>query len=89
MIINISNPQEIYKFLLTPKKYRKKINNIELSFNYNFDQQMMSLSDVKINNLLNQNMNDILKNLIFKNDKLQNKIYFKNIINKAIKSYVG
>ena len=50
---------------------------------------MMSLSDVKINNLLNQNMNNILKNLIFKNDKLQNKIYFKNIINKAIKSYVG
>ena len=88
-IINISNPQEIYKFLLTPKKYRKKINNIELSFNYNFDQQMMSLSDVKINNLLNQNMNDILKNLTFRNNKLQNKIYFKNIINKAIKSYVG
>ena len=49
----------------------------------------MSLKDIKINNLINQDFNNILNNLNFKNDKLQNKIYLKNIINEMIKSYVG
>jgi hypothetical protein len=89
LMINILNPQEIYKFLLTPKNHRIKIKNIELNFNYNFDQKILNLNDVKVNNLLNQNINDVLKSLTFRDNKLQNKVYFKNVINEAIKSYAG
>ena len=87
--IFIDNSAEIYKSLLTPKRNRTKINKIDLNFNYNFDYKTLDLSDIKIDNELNQKLNMILKNLTFKNDKLQNKIYFKNKINKAIKAYSG
>ena len=87
--ININNYNEIYKFLLTPKNYRNEINQIDLNFTYNFDQKIAELKDIKIDNKINQNVNKILSNVILKKDDLQNKIYFKNLLNEAIKSYAG
>ncbi len=87
--IVILNHGDMYKFLVTPKKYREKIKKIDLNFTYNFDQKILKFDDIKINNKINQNVNEILKSLIFKEDRLKNKIYIKKIINKAIKAYVG
>ena len=87
--INVKDYNEIYKFLLTPKNYRNKINQIDLNFTYNFDQKIAELKDIKIDNKINQNINKILSNVILKKDDLQNKIYFKNLLNEAIKSYAG
>jgi len=87
--IIIKDSQEIYKTLLTPKNYRAEIKKIELNFNYNFDQKILKLNDIRVDNVINKNVSNILKNLTVKSDKLQNKIYFKNMINKAIKFYAG
>ena len=87
--INVKDYNEIYKFLLTPKNYRNKIDQIDLNFTYNFDQNIAALRDIKIDNKINQNINKILNNVILKKDDLQNKIYFKNLLNEAIKSYAG
>ena len=87
--INIIDYNEVYKFLLTPKNYRNKISKIDLNFTYNFDQNIAELEDIKIDNKINQNVNKILNNVIFKKDDLQNKIYFKNLLNEVIKSYAG
>ncbi len=87
--INIVDYKEVYKFLLTPKNYRNKINQIGFNFTYNFDQNTAQLKDIKIDNKINENVNKILSNIILKKDDLQNKIYFKNLLNEAIKSYAG
>ncbi len=87
--INVQDHNEIYKFLLTPKNYRNKIDQIDLNFTYNFDQKIAALRDIKIDDKINQNINKILSNIIIKKDDLQNKIYFKNLLNEAIKSYAG
>ena len=87
--IKIKEFNKLYKFLLTPKNYRKKINQIDLNFTYNFDQKIAELKDIKIDNKINDNVNKILSNVILKKDDLQNKIYFKNLLNQAIKSYAG
>ena len=87
--INVKDYNEVYKFLLTPKNYRNKIDQIDLSFTYNFDQKIAALKDIKIDNKINQSINKILSNIIIKKDDLQNKIYFKNLLNKAIKNYAG
>ena len=89
LYIAINDSREIYKFLLTPKNYRKEIKKIELNFNYNFDQKLLSLNDIQINNEISQNLNKKLIGLMLKDNKLQNKVYFKSIINKALKSYAG
>jgi len=87
--VECDNYNEIYKFLLTPKNYRNKISQIDLNFTYNFDQKTAELKDIKVDNKINQNVNKILNNVILKKDNLQNKIYFKNLLNQAIKNYFG
>ena len=87
--IIINNYDEIYKYLLTPKNYRNEIKKIDLNFTYNFDQKIANLKDIKIDGKINQNINIILNNLILKSDNLHNKIYFKNLLNEAIKNYAG
>ena len=87
--IKINDPSEIYKLLLTPKNYRTKIKQIDLNFTYNFDQKIAELKDIKIDNIINQDVNKILNSLILKKDNLKNKIYFKNLLNEALKNYAG
>ena len=87
--ININSYSEMYKFLLTPKNYRNEIKKIDLNFTYNFDQNIAELKDIKIDDNIDQNVNRILNNVIIKKDDLQNKIYFKNLLNAAIKNYAG
>ena len=62
--IIIKDSQEIYKTLLTPKNYRTEIEKIELNFNYNFDQKILKLNDIRVDNVINKNVGNILKNLI-------------------------
>jgi len=87
--INVKDYNKVYKFLLTPKNYRKKIDQIDLNFTYNFDNKIAEFKDIKIDNKINQNINKILNNVFFKKEYLQNKIYFKNLLNEAFKSYAG
>ena len=87
--IYINDYNKIYKFLLTPKNYRNKIKEVDFNFTYNFDQKIAELKDIKIDNKIIQGVNKILNNIVFKKEDLQNKIYFKNLLNEAIKNYAG
>ena len=87
--IDIINKNEIFKYFLTPKNYRKEIKNLEFNFSYSFDQKTINLSDIKIDGDFNNKVNDILSTLNLSDSKLQNKIYFKNLLNDAIRAYAG
>ena len=87
--IYINDYKKIYKFLLTPKNYRNKIKEVDFNFTYNFDQRIAELNDIMIDNKINESVNKILNNVVFKKEDLQNKIYFKNLLNEAIKNYAG
>ena len=87
--LTIKNSDEIYKFLLTPKNYRNELKNIEANFVYNFDQKIVNLDNIIIDNKNNKDLNKTLESLIFKKNKLQNRIYLKIILNRALKFYAG
>jgi len=87
--IYLNNHNEIYKFLVTPKNYRKKITRIDLNFLYGFDQKIIKLKDIRIDGKINENINKIFNDVIIKDNNLQNKIYFKNLFNEALKVYAG
>ena len=87
--INITNVKNIYKFLLTPKNFRKKIKTIDFSFSYSFDEKVIVLRDIMIDGKYNQEVNKQLNNIYFRESNLQNKIYFKNMANNIIKAYSG
>ena len=89
VLIKINDYNEVYKFFQTPRNYRKEIKKIELNLNYNFDQLTAKLNDIKVDGLVNKQINKSLNQLIFKDNKLQNRIYFKNLMNQVIKRYAG
>jgi hypothetical protein len=87
--IKINNYNELYKFFQTPRNYRKEIKKVEFNLRYNFDQYTANLNGIKIDGLIDQNINKTLKQLNIRDNKLKNRIYFKNLMNKAIKLYAG
>ena len=87
--INITNVKNIYKFLLTPKNFRKNIKMIDLSFSYSFDEKVILLNDIMIDGQYNQKVNKQLNDIHFRGSNLQNKIYIKNIMNDLIEAYAG
>ena len=87
--INIDESNKIYKFLLTPKNLRKKIKKVDLNFTYNFDRKIVGFEDIKVDGKFDKNVNKTMKNISINNGDLQNKIYFKKLLNEAIKAYAG
>ena len=87
--INVKNYNEIYKSLLTPKNYRNKFSDIDLGFSYNFNRQSLKLKDIKIDGKINNGLSSVVGDINLKDNNLQNKIFFKNLLNRAIKAYAG
>ena len=87
--VNIKNVKNIYKFLLTPKNFRKKIKTIDFSFSYVFSEKVIILNDIIIDGKYNQKVNEKLNNIYFRGSDMQNKIFFKNMTNDLLKSYSG
>jgi len=87
--VNITNVENIYKFLLTPKNFRKEIKTIDYTFTYVFSEKTIMLNDIMIDGKYNQKVNKRLNNIYLRDNVLQNKIYFKNIINDVIEAYAG
>jgi len=87
--IKIKNVKNIYKFLLTPKNFRKKIKTIDFSFSYAFDEKVIILNDIIIDGKYNKKVNEKLNNIYFRGSDTQNKIFFKNMTNDLLKAYSG
>jgi len=87
--VNITNIKNIYKFLLTPKNFRKEIKTIDFSFTYVFSEKAIMLSDIMINGKYNQKINKSLNNIYLRDNDIQNKIFFKNMFNDIIEIYFG
>jgi len=87
--IDIINSDELYKYLLTPKNLRKKINKMNINFTYLFDDKVININDIKVDGKLNKSLNDNFNQILLKDNNLQNKIYFKKLLNDAIRSYAG
>jgi hypothetical protein len=87
--IKLINLDEIYKFLITPKNLRKKINKMNINFTYSFDEKTLSINDIKVDSITDKKLLNNLNEINLKENSLQNKIILKNLLNKAIKSYAG
>jgi hypothetical protein len=87
--IDLINLDEIYKFLVTPKNLRKKINKMNINFTYLFDEKTLNINDIKIDGIEDENLLKNLNKIYLKENSLQNKIYLKKYLNDAIKNYAG
>jgi len=87
--ISINNSNELYKFLLTPKNLRKKISKVNVNFTYLFDEKNIKIKSIRIDGKTLEKSKNTFADILLKENKLQNKIYFKNLLNEVIKNYSG
>jgi hypothetical protein len=87
--IKLINLDEIYKFLITPKNLRKKINRVNINFTYLFDEKTLNINDIKVDGIADENLLKNLNEIYLKENSLQNKIYLKKYLNDAINNYAG
>jgi len=87
--IKLINLDEIYKYLVTPKNLRKKMNKMNINFIYLFDEKTLYINDIKVDGIADEDLLKNLNGINLKENILQNKIYFKNFLNDAIKNYAG
>ena len=87
--IIINNSNQLYKFLVTPKNLRKKISKVNVNFTYLFDEKNININDIRIDGKTLEKSKYIFDDILLKENNLQNKIYFKNLLNAVIKSYAG
>jgi hypothetical protein len=89
MDVDIKKYSEIYKFFQTPRNFRKEIKKLNFIFSYNFDEEIIDISNIKIDNQNNLEVSEILKKYVSQENVLKNRIYLKNLINRALKAYSG
>jgi hypothetical protein len=87
--IKLINLDKIYKFLITPKNLRKKINKINVKFTYIFDEKTLNINDIKVDGIYDKNLLNNLNVIKLKENSLQNKVYLKKFLNDVIKIYAG
>ena len=48
-----------------------------------------NLNNVKIDEIINEDVNNVLSEINFKMNIIQNRIYIKNLLNQVFKNYFG
>ena len=89
MILEFKNLDNFYRSFQVKKNDRKKIQKIELDFNYNLDNQKISFDNVKIDNKSNSEIQKFIDNFNSKQNIILNKVTFKNFINNFFSVYAG
>jgi len=84
--IDINN---FYRTFQIRKDLRKNIKQIKIDFVYNYNQKEISFDNAKIDNKSNTKIQEFLDNFNEKENRVFNKITFKQFINNFFKTYAG
>ncbi len=77
----INDSDKLYKFFQTKKIHRKKINKINITFNYDLINKILNIEKVKIDNESNDGIESIVNEFNKTGDNLKNRIDLKNFFN--------
>ena len=75
--------------MVTPKNLRKKISKVNVNFTYLFDEKNININDIRIDGKTLEKSKYTFDDILLKENNLQNRIYFKNLLNEVIKNYEG
>ena len=78
-----------YRSFQIKKNYRKKIQQIELYFVYDFNANNIGFSNAKIDNKPNLKVEEYFDKFNEKENRVLNKIKFKNLVNDFFRIYSG
>ena len=78
-----------YTNYFKPKKYRRKIDNINFVINYDFQLDTISIERISIDRETNDSMQNFVKDFNTQENQLKNRVELRNLFNFLIESYEG
>ncbi len=88
-ILNFKQIDNFYKSFQVPKMNRRKIDQITIDFLYNLNTQKITFDNIKVDNQQNSKLEKYISDFNLSNDRIFNKIKFKNFVNNFFASYAG
>ncbi len=89
VVLDFSDLNKFYQTFQVKKTDRKKIDQIQIDFDYNLINKNVSFDNVKIDNDRNNNLQKFLDTFNSSKTRVFNKITFKNFINNFFSNYDG
>ena len=89
ILIEVKNKDDFYSSYQVNKNFRKDINEIEFDFIYSLSQNKFSFDNVRVNKVNNENVDEFINNFNSNQDRVFNKVKFKNFVNGFFKVYAG
>jgi len=89
IVINIKDQDDFYKSFQIAKDLRKDLKNIELDFNYDFNENKIYFDNLRIDNKTNEKLDRLISKFNASEEKFFNKITFKTFVNKVFTAYFG
>ena len=84
--INIIDEKKFYSFLQTNKKYRKNINNLRISFKFDYKKNELILDEIFIDNVTSSKLKRVMNSFNSDNKGFNNLIDIKKLINQVFKT---
>ncbi len=86
--VEVKDINDFHKSFQIKKKSRKKLDQIQFDFYYNFDQRKINFDNIKIDDNYVENLDKFIEDFNSKG-KILNKIMLKNFINDLFDTYSG
>ena len=87
--IDISDLEEVYSYFQTSSKFRNKFSKINLDFNYDLNKKEITFSNILIDETLYEDVSNFFNDFNKKKQVIENKVYFKKLMNDFFKIYAG
>ena len=88
-IFNFNDVNTFYTSFQILKKNRKKMNQIQLDYVYNFNTKSITFENPRVDGKQNQKLDEFLNIFNSEEDRIFNKITFKNFMNNFFNAYAG
>ena len=89
LIIKANDINNFYKSFQIKKTNRIDIENVELDFFYNFNQNKFQFDNVKIDKAANDNLDSFIENYNSSSKVFTKKVIFQNFVKDFINAYAG
>jgi len=88
-ILDFKDLDNFYKSFQIKKDNRNKLKSIEFDFIYSVDKKTFSFDNIKVDNVDNENLQKYLDDFNLSQNRIFNKITFKNFVSNFFNAYAG
>ena len=89
ILFNFDDVEKFFRYFQIKRNYRNVFKRIGVDFVYDFTQEKLILTNLKIDNKSVRKLNNYLDKHNKENENLLNKVKFKNFIKEFFKIYAG